>query len=320
MQAAQVSTHLDAPTLAGVLALIDEAERVDGYRPVSDQFWIDLDATADGARGHEAPIDGVIRVLIADPPNAIPIAYGQVARTGGSASIETVIRPDQRDQLGPIMDLIFAAVMPVTGSCELSWLVYAPTAAHDEVAQHFNLQPRRRLFQMRRPLPTGLAFTLVTRAFVPGRDDAAWLRVNQRAFAWNPDQGTWSHETLRSRFNEPWFDASGFLLHERDGRLAGFCWTKIHSDPALGEIYVIAVDPEFHGLGLGRALTLAGLDNLASRGITVGMLFVDADNTAAVSLYGALGFRVHRTDCMYQGQLDHHQDHDDHDQHERGTS
>jgi mycothiol synthase len=166
---------------------------------------------------------------------------------------------------------------------------------------------------MRRPLPTGLPFTLVTRAFVPGRDDAAWLRVNQRAFAWNPEQGAWSHETLRSRFSEPWFDASGFLVHERDGRLAGFCWTKIHT-PTLGEIYVVAVDPEFHGLGLGRALTLAGLDSLAKRGVTVGMLFVDADNTAAVSLYGALGFTVHRTDCMYQGQLDRH-----HDQQETGT-
>jgi mycothiol synthase len=95
------------------------------------------------------------------------------------------------------------------------------------------------------------------------------------------------------------------LLHEREGRLAGFCWTKIHAEstPALGEIYVIAVDPDFHGQGLGRDLTLAGLDSLASRGIATGMLFVDADNTAAVGLYDKLGFTVHRTDCMYQGQI-----------------
>ena len=83
---------------------------------------------------------------------------------------------------------------------------------------------------------------------------------------------------------EPWFDPEGFRLHERDGKLAAFCWTKVHSDtsPPMGEIYVIAVDPTFHGLGLGKALTIAGLDHLAARGLTVGMLHVDGANTAAI--------------------------------------
>ena len=92
---------------------------------------------------------------------------------------------------------------------------------------------------------------------------------------------------------------------ERDGRLAGFCWTKLHTDhdPALGEIYVIAVDPDFQGLGLGKQLTLAGLDSIARRGITVAMLYVDADYTAGVRLYEDLGFTVHRTDHAYVGDI-----------------
>ena len=63
---------------------------------------------------------------------------------------------------------------------------------------------------------------------------------------------------------------------------------------------MIGVDPEpSRARGLGRALTVAGLASLHDRGIRVGMLFVAADNDAAVGLYRALGFEIHRTDRAY---------------------
>jgi mycothiol synthase len=166
---------------------------------------------------------------------------------------------------------------------------------HDALAERAALTLRRELLQLRRQLPLSRHAVIAVRAFRPGIDDAAWLAVNNRAFAWHPDQGGWSAAELHSKTAEPWFDPDGFLLHEIDGRLAGFCWTKIHRDvePALGEIFVIAVDPDHHRHGLGEQLTLAGLDWLADHGLQVAMLYVEADNKPARSLYERLGFDVH---------------------------
>ena len=95
------------------------------------------------------------------------------------------------------------------------------------------------------------------RPFRPGHDEAAWLVTNNRAFATHPEQGHWDLATLLEREREAWFDPEGFLILEVDGRVAGLCWTKIHAEPRppMGEIYVISVDPDFHGRGWGRALT-----------------------------------------------------------------
>ena len=70
-------------------------------------------------------------------------------------------------------------------------------------------------------------------------------------------------------------------------------------DPPLGEIYVIAVDPAFHGQGLGKALTLSGLAWLSAHGMAHGMLYVEHDNVAAVRTYERIGFHVHHTDRAY---------------------
>jgi mycothiol synthase len=184
-----------------------------------------------------------------------------------------------------------------------------PSAGDDAVAVDAGLRLGREQYQLRVPLPLpdpGLAW----RPFQPGRDEDAWMAVNNRAFAWHPEQGGWDRTMLERQMAEPWFDPAGFLLHERDGRLAGFCWTKVHptgeaeGEPPLGEIYVIAVDPDFHGRGLGRDLTLAGLAWLhRQRRTPVGMLYVDAANEAALGLYRKLGFTEHHTDRAYFGDL-----------------
>lgn len=177
----------------------------------------------------------------------------------------------------------------------------------DAVVAAAGFQPVGEQFQMRVPLPVAerprWPADVTVRTFVSGPDDAAWVRVNNRAFAGHPDQGDWTETTLQRRMAEPWFDPKGFLLAVTPAGLAGFCWTKVHDDEPggpLGEIYVIGVDPDHQGTGLGRALTVGGLEHLSrDRGCPTGMLYVDGANPPALGLYRALGFRTHRTDRSY---------------------
>ena len=226
------------------------------------------------------------------------VAVGQMVPGNETASLEVLAAADDSwatRAAAVVAPLIALATTPV------HWWRSAPSDGDIALARSLGAVGERRLLQMRRSLPTGLPVDVATRAFRVGADEPAWVTVNNRAFAAHPEQGQWTIDDVRSREAEPWFDADGFRLHERDGRLAAFCWTKLHHDqqPVLGEIYVIGVDPDFQGLGLGRALTLAGLASIAERGVNHGMLYVDEDNTAAVGLYQALGFAVHHADVAF---------------------
>lgn len=203
------------------------------------------------------------------------------------------------DDVRRLVDQLAAA-----GGGTVDWWVEAATDDDDDVAAELGFTRVRDVLQLRCRLPAPPPpADLAVRPFRPGEDDDAWLAVNNRAFAWHPDQGGWDDARLREKTATAWFDPAGFLLHEEGGQLVAFCWTKVHDQtvPPMGEIYVIGVDPDHHGRGLGRALTLAGLDHLHRvRGLDVGMLYVEADNHAALRLYDALGFAEHHRDRKYR--------------------
>lgn len=207
-----------------------------------------------------------------------------------------------------------AAVAEVAarGGGPLRWWVTQPTDADIAAADTEGLLPERELLQLRIPLPLApnAAPAVTVRAFVVGEDEDAWLDVNNRAFDWHPEQGGWTRSMLLAREQEPWFDPEGFLLHwdDESGRLAGSVWTKVHpaadGDPHMGEIFVIGVDPDFGGRGLGRALTAAGFDWLhRERDIDVGMLYVDVANKPAMKLYADLGMTRHHADHAFYGEI-----------------
>ena len=297
MRVLEIKRHMAPDDVAVVGELLAAAERADGHQALADHQWLDL------VQGGRAGFAGLVAW---EPGHPHPVAYAQVSRGNDSWGLELVVDPHHRYEMAIIGPEMLSAAMDVVrseGGGSVHWWVFEATSIHHRLAADIGLHPTRLLHQMRRSLPAGLPFAVATHPFRPGLDEERWLRVNNRAFAAHPEQGGWDAATLLAREGEGWFDADGFLLHERDDELAGFCWTKIHADrePALGEIYVIAVDPAFHGLGLGRELTLAGLDWMARKGVTVGMLHVDADNLAAVTLYRSLGFETHSDSQAFVG-------------------
>jgi len=264
---------------------------------LSDHLWLDF---ASGGS------PGFIGVRVLDPERQL-VAYAQISQTAGGAELELVGADPTaaQDAAATALDAYAA-----DGGGAVTWWVDDPEPATLAWAAERGLVAGRALHEMRRPLPHERRAAIHTRAFVPGSDDDAWLAVNNRAFADHPEQGGWTRATLATRLSADWFDADGFRLHEVDGELAGFCWTKIHpatdTDPELGEIYVIAADPAFAGRGLGTELTLAGLDSLSDRGVRTADLYVDGGNAAARTLYERLGFTVHRTRTALGGHVGAH--------------
>jgi mycothiol synthase len=229
----------------------------------------------------------------------------------GSTVVHYVVDPGARGEDGESLGA--ALVRRAVAEAPPAWPVHLwamqAGPADDELAHDNGFSPERDLLQLRVALPlppevVAATRPLVTRPFEPGRDEAAWLETNNRAFAGHPEQGGWTLGQLRDRLAADWVELDGFLVaDDPDGQgLIGSCWTKIHRGhrPVLGEIYVIAVDPRHHGQGWGRSLTVAGLESIARRGITVGMLYTDATNQAAVALYRSLGFTVDHTDRSYR--------------------
>ena len=291
-----INHRLDAASALNVQRLLDDAARADGFFGLSDQLAADLDELLAGAtqRSVAAQLgdasDGVVGIAIAS------------CRDDGW-TMQVVTAPRHRDGTASrTLASSLLATIAADGGGRVDWWVYAPSAVDDAIAGDAGLQADRELWQMRRPLPADRRSGVATRSFRPGRDEEAWLVVNNRAFAGHHEQHGWTVETLHQRMRQPWFDADDLRLHERDGRLAAFCWTKRH-DEALYEIYVIGVDPDYQGLGLGSQLTLAGLDHMVARGASEALLYVAAENTAATAMYERLGFVTRRIDRAYVGEV-----------------
>jgi mycothiol synthase len=287
--------ELTATQVGKVLALVEAARLADGVAPLSEHGMLHLRYDRAGRSGGGdfiAVADGEIAgYAYLDPPSA-----------EGEVTGELVIHPERRRQgLGRALTGELAAA--ADGHVLRLW-AHGDLPAAAALARAAGFDRFRALWQMRRSLREPLDQPVLPagrtlRTFVPGQDEDEWLSLNGRAFAKHPEQGGWTRHDLELREQEPWFDPAGFFIAERDGQMAGFHWTKVHG-PGLGEVYVVGVDPAEQGSGLGRALTLAGLQHLRDLGVGQAMLYVDEDNVPAIRMYEALGFTRAKVDVMYR--------------------
>jgi len=294
-----------------ITALLDRVGRSTGHAAVSEHKRTATVRAVEGASSTVGEPHLVAGIVARAADGSEVLGYAPVVgdpRTHQYAvEVAVAVEPAAgADDLADALTDAAARLVTRSGGGTLRLWIAKASPADDARAEAHGFRVERDLIQMRCPLPLPggrRGASIETRPFRPGLDEEGWLEANNRAFATHPEQGHWDLATLLEREKEPWFDPRGLLILEEDGRVAGSCWTKVHADasPPMGEIFVIGVDPDFHGRGWGRALTEAGLDWLAHRGLTVGMLYVDAGNVAATSLYRSMGFVDDHVDRAYIG-------------------
>jgi mycothiol synthase len=290
---------LSGSEIGEVTALAAAAMAADGTAPLGEHVILHLadDSTAHVlARTEDGALVGFAHLDVADP-----------AESGAGGVAELTVHP--RHRRAGLGTRIVEALLECAGGHLRVW-AHGRHAGAVTLAERLGFTAARELRQMHRSLLTPLPDPVWPdgvrlRPFVVGADEAEFLRVNNAAFDWHPEQGGWDVDQVKLREAEPWFDAAGFLLAvDESDRLLGYHWTKVHGPgehgpEPIGEVYVLGVDPAAWGRRLGTALTLAGLHHLRDRGLTRVMLYVEADNTAAVGVYERLGFTLWNTDVYY---------------------
>ena len=311
----QTRGRLDEASVAAVAHLVAASTEADGVSPLSEHVLLHL------RYGGDRPARNV---LLWRGGELAGYAHLDVTDSIAGPSAELTVAPAHRGhRLGR---MLVAELTRQSPDGRLRLWAHGEDSAATQLARGMGYVQMRTLWQMRRSLYAALPRASLPagvrlRSFRPGEDDQEWVRLNAEAFAGHPEQGDWTLQDLRRRMREPWFDPSGFLLAVRgpgQGRMLGFHWTKVHGGApghphphtgrggdtehgheAIGEVYVVGVAPQARGVGLGRALTVAGLEHLRGRGLGEAMLYVEADNTAAIRLYTDLGFTHWDTDRMF---------------------
>jgi mycothiol synthase len=296
--------HLSKSQQESVLALIKAAHDFDGTPAIAEHVLLHLRHGGDKSDSH---------IVYEENNNVIAYAHLDTTDRVAGPSVEAVVHPNHRGKgLG---SLILKEAIKRCGDKTRIWS-HGDLPAAKAIAASLNLERLWSNLLMNKSLgeiqPVISKYPI--RTFIPGLDNQAFLAVNNNVFSNYPDQGGWSEDDLKVRLNEGWFQKEGFFVAEDKGEFIGFCWTKIHGahthshsggdddhgHEALGEIYILAVNPDYKGQGIGRDLTITGMNYLKHQGLNNVMLYVGFENEPAINLYKSLGFNKLGSDVMYR--------------------
>lgn len=132
--------------------------------------------------------------------------------------------------------------------------------------------------------------------------------IQNRSFA-----DTWEYnpntvEEIIYRVNSSRSSPEDVVLTYEGDKAIGYCWTGITNETVeserKGQIFMLGVDPEYRGQGIGEGVLRAGLAHLKSKGFHVVELTVDDRNKAAYTLYRSIGFKVQESSLWYEKAVD----------------
>lgn len=251
------------------------AREYDGVAPINESGALVLEGVRPGTlveHDHAAAVvdlrDGTV-MLAVDPPHR--------RRGHGTALLAEVLAAHP--------DLTVWAFGTLPGSTEL--------------AAKAGLTPIRTLLKMSRALtPDEVAPDGIEIDHYRDGDAQRIVEVNAAAFAHHPEQGRLTVAEFEDLTRQPWFSAEGLKVVREAGEVVGFHWTKRHGG-GVGEVYVLAVHPDFGGRGLGRSLLEAGLAHLWEEGDRTVELYVEASEERVVTMYAAAGFGIAARDTSF---------------------
>lgn len=205
--------RLSEAEIGEVGELVAAATDADGTAPLSEHVLLHVRHGGDAQAAH----------LLAREADGTLVGFAHLDLTdpvaGGAG--ELVVHPAHRRSgtgtalVEAMLERTAAAGAPRGGRLRL-W-AHGEHAGAVALADKLGFSRVRVLWQMRRSLlapldavelPEGVRI----RPFVVGADEAAFLEVNNAAFAWHPEQGGWDVAQVKLREAEPWFDPAGFLL------------------------------------------------------------------------------------------------------------
>lgn len=285
---------------ASVLKLIDETTAIDNTPPIAEHILLYLRHGGNKADSH---------LIVEKNSQIIGYAYLDKSDLISGPSVQLVVDPRYRDN--SVDKQLLSKAVEICGTNLALW-VRGNLPLSNSLLESFAFKKIRSVHQMSKSLNNfqlinKMELQIVFKNFSPEQDSKAWLSLNNRVFKNHPEQGNWELSDLNIRLKEEWFDNKSFFIAEYRNLMIGSIWIKTHSSNKLsltknsrqiGEIYQVAVDPDFQGRGLGKRLIIIANNYLISKGFKNSILYVDESNSSALKLYSSIGFKTSNKDTL----------------------